>query len=183
MSVTYNKKVFTTFINKKEIESILKKLSSQINRDFTELHVIIILNGAFMFGSDLVKKLTNVKTINFMKISSYEGMKSTGKINVKLDIAIDLIGKDVLIIEDIVDTGLTMNYLCKKLYQRNPKSLNICSLLLKAPVFLKHINKYEYYPKEYVKYIGKSIKDKFVIGYGLDYNQSGRELPEIYALK
>lgn len=183
MSITIKSFKFKPYINIRELNLILENLSQKINRDFQKtngLNLIIILNGAFMFGSDLAKKLNNVKSINFMKVSSYNGFKSTGKLTIDLDLQINIRNEDVLIIEDIIDTGLTMNNLCKRLHGMNPKSLNICSLLLKKDTFNKNLHKLDYLSKNKINYLGKEIKDQFVIGYGLDYNGLGRNLPCIY---
>jgi len=117
-----------------------------------------------------------------MKVSSYSGMESIGNIKVQLDVGYDIEGKDILIVEAIVDTGLTMEQLCKMLKSRNPKSINICTMFLKTEVFNKHKVNCTNYPKDGVKYVAMEIKNKFIIGYGLDYDGEGRHLEDVYIL-
>ena len=189
MDLFVNDKKFIPYISKEEIKSIIDRLASQINLNYKNscnFEIIIILNGAFIFASDLIKKLHNINKIHFMKVSSYQGMKSTQSLKIDLDLKSNIEGKDILIIEDIIDTGYTMNTLCGILKSRNPKSLQICSFLIKPDVYVKNISKCHQInipDNGNIKYIGKSIPNMFVIGYGLDYNDKFRELPLVYILK
>jgi len=174
---------FKPYFTEEQIQGWIENISVKINQDYSEskgLHVIVILSGAFMFASDLVKKLTNVASVNFMKLSSYHNLNSTGNVKIILDLNRDIQGKDILIIEDIVDTGLTMNTLCRMLDTRKPASINICTMLLKPAAFERNSKNHTDYPPEGVKYVCQSIKDEFVIGYGLDLDQVARDLPCIY---
>lgn len=186
--ITINGLNFVPYIKQDEILKMIQNVAHKINRDYDKtktegIHIIIILNGAFMFASDLVKKLNNVASINFMKVSSYKGTKSTGNIKIDLDLNFDIKGKDILIVEDIIDTGLTMDTLCNMLQTRNPKSINICTMLLKTTAFMENIANHNHYPSNGIKYIMTEIDNKFVIGYGLDLDHKARDLEHIYILK
>lgn len=176
---------FRPYISKPDIENIIQGIANKINEDYKEsdgLHIIIILTGAYMFGTDLSKLLNNVASVNHMKLSSYEGTSSTGSVKIDYDLKNNIENKDILIIEDIIDTGLTMNTLCQLLATRNPNSMNICTMLLKTEKFNQHKNNHKNYPVEGIKYIGREIDNQFVIGYGLDLNEKGRNLDQIYIL-
>ncbi len=161
------------YLAQEKIQARIKELADEINKDFAgkELHVIGILNGAFMFTADLVRHLTIPVTLEFMAASSYgDGTVSSGELKINLDIKKDIEGKHVLIIEDIVDTGLTLKVLKKNLEERRPSSLKLASFLFK-PARLEH-------PVD-IDYLGFEIEDHFVIGYGLDYAGRYRELPYV----
>ncbi len=160
-----------------EIHKKVRSVAEQINKDYNgrELTVVGILKGAVLFYADLVRNLEMNVTFDFMTISSYgAGTDSTGEVKIKKDLDVSITGKDVLIVEDIVDTGLTLNSLKKVLATRSPASLKICTLLDKPAR-----RKVEIVPD----YCCFSIPDKFVIGYGLDYDQYGRQFADIYSLK
>ena len=162
-------------ISKAQIEKRLIDLGSEISRDYEgkEIHVVGVLNGAFVFLADLARKLNVSCKICFLQASSYNDQKvSSGK--VKLMHNLDLRGKDVLVVEDIFDTGLTLKSIVEDLQLQKPKSLQICALLNK-----KIPNKLPIH----VKYIGFEIEDRFVVGYGLDYAEKYREIPYIAYVK
>lgn len=169
-------KEFDLFISAKEIDSIVCHLASEVNRDFKDKnpYFLVMMNGAFMFASDFLRKITIRNKLSFIKYKSYNGMQSSGKVVSEMMIPSDVQDRDVIIIEDIVDTGLTMQAFLEDLKQFQPKSVSIVSFLMK-PDSLKC--------KFPVKYLGKAIENKFVVGYGLDYDDEGRELGEIYILK
>ena len=158
-------------ISKEQIEQRLLDLGSEISNDYEgkEIHVVGVLNGAFIFLADLARQLNVSCKIGFLQASSYTDQKvSSGK--VKLMHNLDLRGKHVLIVEDIFDTGLTLKSIIEDLKQQEPKSLEVCALLSKK------------IPKKIpitVKYIGFEIEDRFVVGYGLDYAERYREIPYI----
>jgi len=161
------------FISESEIQERVKELAKKINADFAgeELHVIGVLNGAFVFMADLVRHLTIPVTIEFMSASSYgDSTESSGELKINLDIKTDIKGKNVLIVEDIVDTGLTLSVLRKNLEARGSKTLKLASLLFKPA---RNIHKVD------IDYLAFEIEDKFVIGYGLDFAGRYRELPYI----
>lgn len=156
-----------------EIAMRIEALGKAITRDFEneELVVICVLKGAFMFCSDLIKKVNLPIKLEFISLSSYgDSTNSSGNVRLEMDITANIEGKNVLIVEDIVDTGLTIKTLMDMLSVRKPKTVKLASLLFK-PVKLKHNVK--------IDYLGFEIEDKFVIGYGLDYAGRYRELPYI----
>lgn len=164
---------FITFIKAEEIDKRLKVIGEQISLDFqNDAPVIIgVLNGAFMFLSDLVRYLSIPVEISFVKVASYAGTQSTGEVTDLIGLESNIDGRKVIIVEDIIDTGLSMNHLLKAIKNKNPKSIAIATLLYK-PDALK-------YPID-IDYIGFKIENKFVVGYGLDYDGLGRNLPSIY---
>ncbi|MCH3923791.1 MAG: hypoxanthine phosphoribosyltransferase [Bacteroidales bacterium] len=169
-------RVFCKYIPSDELETITNKISKQINIDYKdkEIMFIVVLNGAFMFASDLFKKIEGKAKISFVKLSSYSGNQTTGKVRELIGLNEDIKDKDVIIVEDIIDTGITMENLLKKLSSYKPKTLEIATLMFKPHRFMKD------YP---IKYIGKDIEDEFIIGYGFDYDGYGRNLKDIYQEK
>ena len=159
-------------ITEEEITSRTRELALQIQKDYNneEIVIVCILKGAAFFATELAKRIDSDTIIDFMKVSSYIGTESTGKIDFTLDISEDITGKNVLIVEDIVDTGRTLTYVKKYLETKNPKSVKICTLLNKKARKVVELN------PEYVCF---DIPDKFVIGYGLDYDEKYRNLPYI----
>lgn len=170
-------KIFEEIIPKQEIEELVLGLSKKINVDYLgkEPIVIAVLDGAFIFAADLIRKFEFDHQFRFVKLSSYEGMKTTGSIKYLLDLDLDIKNQDILIIEDIVDTGITLHQYTEKLRAQKPSSIEICSLLSK-PKALQHKDLA-------IKYCAKEIEDEFVIGYGLDWDYKARHLPSIYQLK
>lgn len=169
-------KEFVPFISAEEIDNRLKILGSQISLDFKNDNPIIIgvLNGAFMFMSDLAKYLNIPTEISFIKVASYLGTDSTGKVTDLIGLESNLTDRRVIIVEDIIDTGLSMSHLLKIVKAQNPKSVSVVTLLHK-PDALKH--------DVIIDYTGFEIENKFVVGYGLDYDGQGRNIPAIYQLK
>ena len=159
-------------ITEEEIVARTRELAHQIQQDYNgeEIVIICILKGAAFFATELAKRIDSDTIIDFMKVSSYIGTESTGKIDFTLDISEDITGKNVLIVEDIVDTGRTLAYVKKYLESKNPKSVKICTMLNKKERRIIELN------PEYVCF---DIPDKFVIGYGLDYDEKYRNLPYI----
>lgn len=174
-SINIGKKVFSILITSKEIESAVSELARQIAEDYRGKSpvFICILKGATYFFSDLTKKLDmNLKT-EFVELSSYKGGRESGDVSLIKDIQINVKGKDLLIIEDIMDTSKTLNFLVDHLNSKNPRSIKICAL----------IDKRERRETNLVAdYTGFEIAEGFVIGYGMDYNEYGRNLREIYVL-
>jgi hypoxanthine phosphoribosyltransferase len=174
-SIKVHDKEFRPYITSRDIEEQVARVASEINRDYLGKKplFIAILNGAFMFASDLFKHLNIEAEICFIKLASYKGVKSTGKVITAIGLDIDLYNREVIIIEDIVDTGKTLSQFLPQLEHHHPASLKIASLLHK-PEAMKHPIK--------IDYLGFTIPDKFVIGYGLDYDGLGRNIKEIYQL-
>jgi len=173
--ISVKDKKFSVSISEKEIENSVKNLANRINEDYKgkEITFLGILNGSFMFASDLMKNIKNECKISFIKVSSYEGTSTTGSVKQLLGLNEDLEGKDVIIIEDIVDTGLTMKNILEILKPKKPKSVKIATLIFKPESFKEDFK---------VDYIGFSIPNDFIVGYGLDYDGLGRNLKEIYTL-
>jgi hypoxanthine phosphoribosyltransferase len=160
-------------ITEEEIALRIQALGNAITKDFEdeELVVICVLKGAFIFCSDLIKKINRPISLEFISLSSYgDATNSSGNVRLEMDITANIEGKNVLIVEDIVDTGLTIKTLMELMSVRKPKTVKLASLLFK-PIKLKH--------KVKIDYLGFEIEDKFVIGYGLDYAGRYRELPYI----
>lgn len=171
-----HKDIKEILLSEEQINKRVKELAALINNDYKgkDLFLIGVLKGSFIFLSDLVKHIKINTTIDFMMISSYEGKQSSGIVRILLDLKQPIEGKDVLIVEDIVDTGLTISYLLKTMKARRPLSIEVCSLLNKPSCRKIKVN---------LKYIGFDIPDKFVVGYGLDYKEHYRNLPYIGVLK
>ncbi|ABB13649.1 hypoxanthine phosphoribosyltransferase [Carboxydothermus hydrogenoformans] len=164
-------------ISEEEIRAKVKELGQQISRDYAgqDLLLVGILRGAMLFMSDLMREIDIPINIDFMVVSSYgSGTTTSGEVRVLKDLDRGIEGRNVLLIEDIVDTGLTLNYLTKYLANRHPKSLKVCTLLNKPSRRRVEVK---------VDYNGFIIPDKFVVGYGLDYNEYYRNLPYIGVLK
>lgn len=173
--VKVHDKSFETYLSEETILQRIKQLAEAINKDYAGKRplFIVILNGSFMFAADIFKQLTIEAELCFIKLASYKGMKSSGKVVTSIGLEEDLFGKDVIILEDIVDTGKTLHNFLPKLVHQQPKSLKIVTLLHK-PEATEH-------PLT-LDYVGFEIPNKFVVGYGLDYDGLGRNLKEIYQL-
>ena len=160
-------------LSEEEINARIAELGEQISRDYEgkEIFLICILKGASFFACELAKRITVPVNIDFMKVSSYGGgTVSSGQVSIKMDVSESIAGKEVLIVEDIIDSGNTLNLLPKILMERGPKSIRLCALLDKP-------DRREVDVK--MDYVGFRIPDKFVVGYGLDYDQRYRNLPYI----
>jgi hypoxanthine phosphoribosyltransferase len=168
-------KKFQPYIKAAQIQEQIDKLAKQLNEDYAGKKplFIAVLNGSFMFASDLFKELTIDAEICFIKLASYKGTKSTGNVITSIGLDIALTGRHVVIIEDIVDTGKTLHEFLPQLQNQQPASLKIAALLHK-PDALVHPLK--------IDYIGFNVPNKFLLGFGLDYDGLGRNLKEIYQL-
>lgn len=173
--VQIHDKIFEPYLFETDIQERIKKIATAINNDYEGRKplFIAILNGSFMFASDLFKNITIDAEICFIKLASYKGMSSSGRVLTAIGLDMDLFGKEIIIIEDIVDTGKTLNEFLPKLLHQQPASLKIAALLHKPDALVFPIK---------VDYLGFSIPNKFVVGYGLDYDGLGRNLKEIYKL-
>ena len=163
-------------IDEKTLQKRIKQLAEQITNDFNgqKITLLCILKGSLYFFADLTKRIDLDSEIEFVRISSYVGEKSTGKISLKLDTDEKVTGKNVLVVEDIIDTGRTLSYLMSYLRKQKPKSLKLCTLLDKPEG--REVDDIK------VDYVGFTIPDRFVIGYGLDLDQKYRNLPEIQCI-
>ncbi|CUH91745.1 hypoxanthine phosphoribosyltransferase [Herbinix luporum] len=160
-------------ISEEEVQKRIEELADQISKDYEgkSVHLICILKGSVFFSCDLAKRITVPVTIDFMSVSSYGNeLVSSGRVRIVKDLDESIQDKDVLIIEDIIDSGRTLAYLVELLSARSPRSLNICTLLDKPERRVTDVK---------VKYVGFEIPDEFVVGYGLDYQQNLRNLPYI----
>ncbi|HWZ16844.1 MAG TPA: hypoxanthine phosphoribosyltransferase [Mucilaginibacter sp.] len=166
---------FEPLIKAEAIENRVKEIGLQLNVDYQHCVPVFVgvLNGSFLFIADLIKQINIPCEITFTKLASYYGgTTSRLKIRDDIDFSVNIKGREVVIIEDIVDTGNTAHYLIEKLKAKQPASIKLCSLLLKPAAVLK--------PIEELKYTGFEIENEFVVGYGLDYKEMGRNLRDIY---
>ena len=168
-------KRFRVMISAEEIDKAVTHIAEQLNERYAGRTPLFlgVLSGSFLFLSDLVRKTTFNSQLAFVKISSYQGTESTGKVKQQLGVNFNIEGRDIIIVEDIIETGHSMNYLLDHLREKNPASISICTLFFKPEKFL-----YEYE----VDYVALSIGNEFIVGYGLDYNQLGRNLKDIYVI-
>ena len=168
-------KTFQTSIAEAEIKSRVKALAQQISHDMeckTPLF-LGVLNGAFIFAADLIREMSIPCEISFVKLASYQGTTSTGKVHEVLGINEDLSGRTVIIVEDIVESGQTMKRMIESLGTRNPASVHVCALFFKPDKLKEDIN---------LDYVAFRIPDDFIVGYGLDYDGLGRDLKDIYTI-
>jgi hypoxanthine phosphoribosyltransferase len=174
MRIEIDEKNFELMLDLDQIEKRIRLLGIQINVDFeNRIPVFIgVLNGSFIFLADLMKEINIASEITFVKVSSYKGDKSSGKIKEDLGINMSLKDRDVILVEDIVDSGKTLRFILDMIYKENPASVNVCTLLMK-PKSLKTTF-------DEISYVGFEIPDDFVVGFGLDYNGLGRNLNDIY---
>ena len=168
-------KISKELISESEIQKKINEIGNLINQDYAEKDLLIIgiLKGAFITISDLAKRLKIDVSFDFMSVSSYEGTESSGQVKIEKDLDIDITGKNILIVEDIFDTGLTLSYLKNILESRNPKSLEFMCMFIK--------NTEKEIPLD-IKYKGFNIGPEFVVGYGLDHEGRYRELPYLAVL-
>ena len=168
-------KIFEPYLSELQIQEIIKEMAHKMGilKDEKPLF-IIILKGSFIFASDLVKALDYDVEICFMQLKSYEGTKSSGKIKDIMGIPKQIKGRTLVVVEDIIDTGNTLEYLNQHLLTELPQKIYYASLLLKPSVYKKPLA---------IDFVGKEIPNEFVVGYGLDYEELGRTLTQIYKLK
>ena len=168
-------KVFEPYLSAAEIDNAIEGMAQKINVEYADKRplFIAILNGSFMFASDLFKRLSIDAEICFIKLASYKGTRSSGQVVTAIGLDVDLVGRHVVVVEDIVDTGKTLSVFLPQIGHQQPASLRIAALLHKPEAAIHEVN---------IDYPGFSIPNKFVVGYGLDYNGLGRNIPEIYKL-
>lgn len=174
--VRLNDCLFETYISSRSIQSEIERLGRELCQMIPENEEVVflsVLNGSFIFTADLVRAFPRSSYVSFIRVFSYEGVSSSGKIREIMGITDQLEGKHVIIVEDIIDTGLTIDYIHQKVLALNPKSVRIVAFLFKKDA---------YKGKAPVHHIGFSIQNEFVVGYGLDYNGLGRNLPGIYKI-
>src|ERR1700741_3129327 len=174
-NIRVHDKQFEPYISASDISGRIKEVAGQLNRDYEGRKplFVAILNGSFMFASDLFKELTIEAEICFIKLASYKGTKSTGQVLTAIGLDTDITNRHIVILEDIIDTGKTMNEFLPQLYNQQPASLKIAVLLHKPDATVFPIT---------IDYCCFSIPNKFVLGYGLDYDGLGRNIRELYQL-
>ncbi|HAQ71435.1 MAG TPA: hypoxanthine phosphoribosyltransferase [Flavobacteriales bacterium] len=168
-------KAFRVYIPKDEISAAIERVAGDLSKTYANSDPLFlcVLNGAFMFCSDLMKAFTSPSEIGFIKAASYEGMESTGKVKFHEAGQLNYNNRDIIIVEDIIDTGNTLKALYEYLGKHNPKSIKVCTLLFKKEAYQQSL------PIDYVCF---ETENKFLLGYGLDYDGYGRNLPEVYIL-
>ena len=162
-------------ISKEELSSRIAEIGAEISSTYNLESVvfIVVLNGSFIFASDLIRAVDIECEVDFIKVASYSGMKSVGKINFEKDLSTEIAGKNIIIVEDIIDSGNTINFVKEFIDNKNPKSLKIATLLLKTKIAKLSFK---------IDWVGFEISSEFVVGYGLDYNQKLRNLNAVYRL-
>ena len=168
-------KTFRTSISKAEIKERVKALAQQISKDMEGKTPLFlgVLNGSFIFAADLMREMTIPCEISFVKLASYQGTTSSGKVKEVIGINENLAGRTVIIVEDIVESGLTMKRMIESIGTRNPASVHVCTLFFKPEKLKAELT---------LDYVAFRIPDDFIVGYGLDYEQHGRELKDVYTL-
>lgn len=175
-NVQLKDKKFVELISKDIIDDSVQEVADAINEEMDGLNPIFIcvLNGAFMFASDLLKKITIDCEVAFVKVASYEGTESSGKVKSLIGLNIDISDREVILVEDIVDTGQTIEQLIDDIKHQNPADIRVATLLFKSQMYQKDIP---------IDYVAMKVGNEFMVGYGLDYNQLGRNLDSIFVLE
>ena len=168
-------KEFETFVDAATLDTIVGRLAGEVSRDYRGRSLVVcpVLTGAYLFAADLLRRLDVEAEVRFVKYSSYEGMGSTGKVNCQLPFPASVAGRDVLIVEDVVVSGLSMQRLLDEVQALEPRSVRICALFYKPSAFKGNYR---------VDYVGREIGNEFIVGYGMDYDEQGRTLPEEYVI-
>lgn len=175
-TVKVKDKEFELFLTQETVEKAIEKIAADMNKDLTEKNplFICVLNGSFMYASELMKRINIPSELTFVKMSSYSGIKSSGSVKEVYGLEEDIKGRTIVIIEDIVDTGNTMKQMIKQLKIKKPKEILVSTLLLKPDALIHDVP---------LDYVALEIPNDFIIGYGLDYDGYGRNLPDIYKIK
>lgn len=166
-------KEFEVYFTEAEVAEVVERLAGRISADYAGMKPVLcpVLTGSFLFAADLVRRLKVECEVEFVKYTSYKGMHSTGEVQAVLPFPPSVKGRDVIVVEDIVDTGISMKYMLRELTELHPKSVKVCTLLMKPGCFRGGFE---------VDYVGKEIADDFVLGYGMDFDGEGRILKEIF---
>lgn len=174
-TVQLQDKKFSTYKTAEEINAAVQRLADQINTELQNENplFVCVLNGVFLFAADLLRKIETDCEVSFVKVSSYDGTASSGVVKTQIGLNEEIKGRTIVLVEDIIDTGNTVDKLLKVLSQEEPKQIKVAALLFKPSAFQKNYK---------VDYIGMEIQNDFVVGYGLDYNGLGRNLPDIYKI-
>ncbi len=168
-------KKFAVSISADEIQAQVKRVAAEITRDYAGQNPVFlaVLNGSFIFAADLLREVDLPCEISFVRLASYQGVSTTGQIREIMGLNIDITDRPVIVVEDIVDTGLTMVHMLETLKKQNPSSIDICTLLLKPGKLQTKLD---------IRYCCKEIPNDFIVGYGLDYDGYGRNTKDIYTL-
>jgi len=174
--VNLHNKIFDVFIHSDEISDMVDSIADNINNSGVKDPLFIaVMNGAFLFAADVMRKITIPGSeISFIKLSSYSGTETSGEVSELIGISDDISGRNIIVLEDIIDTGITLEKIISLLKKEEVADIKVATLLFKPDAYTKDIH---------IDFIGKSIPNDFVVGYGLDYDEIGRNLPHIYKLK
>lgn len=174
-TIQVHDKKFAPSIPAKDIQREVRRVAQAINKDYEGQSPIflVVLNGAFIFAADLMREVTVPSEVSFVKLASYEGTSSTGTVREIIGLNSDITGRPVIIVEDIVESGITMAHMIDRLKSQNPGSIEICTMLLKPECLQVKLD---------IKYVAMEIPNDFILGYGLDYNGLGRGLKDIYTI-
>jgi hypoxanthine phosphoribosyltransferase len=175
-SIQIKDKSFTRFISSAEIQAKVDDIAGQVSRDLKGKNplFIVVLNGAYIFAADLLRRLDFDCEVTFVRLSSYKGMETTSRVREVIGLYENLSGRDVVIIEDIIDTGISMGFFLDRIRETSVNSVRLASLLFKPDAFRKDYH---------IDYIGIKIPNEFIVGYGLDYDGLGRNYPDIYKIE
>lgn len=174
-TIQVHDKVFAPSIPAEEIMQQVRRVAEEINKDYEGQQplFLVVLNGAFVFAADLMREITVPAEVSFVKLASYEGTSSTGTVREVIGLNTDITGRPIIIVEDIVESGITMAHMIETLKKQNPKSIDICTLLVKPEKLEVKLD---------IRYTAMEIPNDFILGYGLDYNGLGRGLKDIYTI-
>lgn len=175
--IKLNDRIFKVMISAEQIDQAVAKVANRLNEDYSACAkppiFVGVLCGAFVFLADVVRKVNFDNEVTFIQVSSYTGTESTGKVKQKLGIDFDITGRDIILVEDIVETGHSIEHMVEYLQSLSPNSIEVCTLFYKPEKYL--------YDRQ-IKYVAMEIGNEFIVGYGLDYNQIGRNLKDIYVV-
>ena len=175
-TIRIHDKEFTPSIPAEDILVQVRRVANEINKDYEgqEPLFLVVLNGSFIFAADLMREITLAADVSFVKLASYQGTASSGTVREVIGLNTDITNRPIIIVEDIVESGVTMAHMIATLKRQNPKSIDICTLLLKPEKLKVQLD---------IKYVAMEIPNDFIVGYGLDYNEHGRNLKDIYTIK
>lgn len=174
-TIRVHDKEFAPSIPAEEIMQQVRRVAEEINKDYEGQQplFLVVLNGAFVFAADLMREISVPAEVSFVKLASYEGTSSTGTVREVIGLNTDITGRPIIIVEDIVESGITMAHMIETLKKQNPKSIDICTLLVKPEKLEVKLD---------IRYTAMEIPNDFILGYGLDYNGLGRGLKDIYTI-
>lgn len=174
-TIRVHDKEFAPSIPAEEIMAQVRRVAEEINKDYEGQHplFLVVLNGAFVFAADLMREISVPAEVSFVKLASYEGTSSTGTVREVIGLNTDITGRPIIIVEDIVESGITMAHMIETLKKQNPKSIDICTLLVKPEKLEVKLD---------IRYVAMEIPNDFILGYGLDYDGLGRGLKDIYTI-